>query len=231
MTSTLTQKLIRLHFEIWSAYQLMYYRTSSDNTFYDKLFNNNYWNGVRPTFKDVESFANLYWDYKNLIRLATKKEDIKFIIDKLEHIKELYTPFLEVLYLCTSDLFRLSYESLPEAIDEIIYIYDHDEEPEPGPDPDPDPGPDPEPPGPEPIEELEIQVLKTIYALSGAINTGVLQNYAHTLGNTGSVVIVKPYSQLGVTPGDIQPSPYIQPARLYAGSINKLEIVMEQTIE
>lgn len=123
MTSELTDKLIRVHFEIWSAYQLMYYRTATDNNFYEKLFNNNYWNGVRPTFKDIESFANLYWDYKNIIRLAKTDEELKFIIDKLERIKGTYPHFLDTLYLCTSDLFRMKYASLQDAIQEVIDIY------------------------------------------------------------------------------------------------------------
>lgn len=228
MTSELTNKLIRVHFEIWSAYQLMYYRTATDSTFYDKLFNNNYWNGVRPTFKDVESFANLYWDYKNIIRIAKTDEELKFIIDKLEQILGTYPQFLDTLYLCTSELFRMKYDSLQDAIQEVIDIY-HDEEPEPEPEPDPDPEPEPDPE--EPIEELEVRVLKTIYALSGAINHGILNNYAHSLGNTGSVVIVKPYSQLSLTPGDIQPSPYIQPARMYAGTMNRLEVIIAQNLE
>lgn len=228
MVSSFTQKYIRFHFEVWTAYQLMYYRTATDNTFYDKLFRNNFWN-IRPTFKDVEKFANAYWDYKNLIRLAETKEDLKFIIDEISRIKLSYPDFLDMLYLLTSDLYRSKYTSLQDAIDEIVYIYEHDVEPEPGPDPEPEPDPDPKPD--DPIEELEIKVLKTIYALSNAINTATLQNYVYSLGNSNTVVITKPYTRLDITPKDIQPSPYIKPAIAYINSYSKLEITVPQRIE
>ena len=211
------EKLVRLNFEIWSVYQYFYYRTASNNKFYDEIFLGNYWNGHRGEFKILQKYADRYWDFKNLIRVAKDINDLKPVLDYLKQINSgLTKDFLDVLYNCSSDLYRMKYSSMSEAIQDCLDVFDGD--------PDPDPDPEPE----EPIEELEVRVLKTIYALSGAINHGILNNYAHSLGNTGSVVIVKPYSQLSLTPGDIQPPPYIQPARMYAGTMNRLEVIMEQ---
>ena len=231
MTSAFTKKLIRLHFEIWSAYQLMYCRTATDNTFYDKLFSNSYWNGVRPTFKEVESFANKYWDYKNLIRVAKSKEEVKFILDELEQIGKLYSKFLDTLYLCTSELFRQKYDSIQEAIDEVLYAYDHDEEPDTPDDPDSPDDPD-DPSGPDepdtPIEELEAEFYRTFYSLLGSQGQASVNGYSYELGNAGAVVIAKPFQRMDVSPNGYRPSPYISPAHVYAGTVNKLEVKIQQ---
>lgn len=128
MISELTKKFNALHFEFWSAYQLLYYLDSNNNDVYRQIFNTSYWGGMRPTFKEVESFANSYWKYKNIIRITKTNQDIKFIIDELEHIGSLYPLFLDTLYLCTSDLFRKKYSSLQEAIQEIIDLFNDEEE-------------------------------------------------------------------------------------------------------